>query len=88
MRSSRRELVLSAAFAIYGLAIAIASLRVFERPAPADLTMGLAKATNIDAHGPMRWMLALMLLPVIVPLVLRPIARMSFAMCTSRSGCW
>ncbi len=79
MRPSRRELVLSAAFAIYGLAIAIASLRVFERPAPADQTMGLAKATNIDAHGPMRWMLALMLLPVIVPLVLRPIARMPLA---------
>ncbi|HUR82100.1 MAG TPA: hypothetical protein VM733_15145 [Thermoanaerobaculia bacterium] len=79
MRPSRRELVLSAAFAIYGLAIAIASLGIFERPAPPDQAMGLAKATNIDAHGPMRWVLALMLLPVVLPLVLRPVARMPLA---------
>jgi hypothetical protein len=75
LRRFRRELVLSAAFALWGLAIAISLITFLERPAPADQTPGLAKVSNIDAHGPMRWMLALMLLPVVVPLVLRPLAR-------------
>jgi hypothetical protein len=38
--------------------------------------MGLAKTLGFDAHGPMRWILGLMVLPVIVPLVLRPVARL------------
>ena len=79
MRASRGELVLSAAFALWGLAIAISLITVFERPAPAGQTMGLAKMSNIDAHGPMRWMFALMLLPVLVPLVLRPAGRVIVA---------
>ena len=79
MKPSRRELVLSAAFALWGLAIAIALITVFRRPAPADQTPGLAKVTDFDAHGPMQWMLALMLLPVLVPLVLRPLTRVIHA---------
>jgi hypothetical protein len=75
LRAPRRELVLSAAFALWGLAIAIALIGVFQRPAPPDQTPGLAKAFNFDAHGPMRWMFALMLLPVLVPVVLRPVQR-------------
>ena len=75
MKPSRRELVLSAAFALWGLAIAIALIAVFDRPAPPGQTPGLAKTRGFDAHGPMRWMVALMLLPVLVPLVLRPLAR-------------
>lgn len=76
LRSRRRELLLSAAFAVWGLAIAIAMLTVWRQPAPPDQMMGLAKVQGFDANGPMRWMLGLMLLPFAVPLVLRPIARL------------
>ena len=72
----RRELLLSAAFAVWGLAIAIAMITVWRRPAPPDQMMGLAKVQGFDANGPMRWMLGLMLLPFALPLVLRPIARL------------
>jgi len=75
LRHSRRELILSAAFAAWGLAMAIALLDVFHRPAPAGQAMGQATAQGFDAHGPMRWMLALILLPILVPLVLHPVAR-------------
>ena len=72
----RRELLLSAAFAVWGLTIAIALLVVWRRPAPPDQMMGLAKTLGFDAHGPMRWVLGLMFLPLLVPLVLRPVARL------------
>jgi len=72
---SRRELLLSAAFAVWGLTIAIALISVLRQPAPPEQIMGAAKVANIDARGPLRWMLGLMLLPIVVPLALRPIAR-------------
>jgi hypothetical protein len=75
LTSSRRELLLSAAFAVWGLTIAIALLTVLRQPAPPEQVMGAAKVANIDARGPLRWMLCLMLLPVVLPLVLRPVAR-------------
>jgi hypothetical protein len=71
----RFETMLSAAFAVWGLAIAIALIAVFERPAPADQLPGLAKTLGFDAHGPFRWIAGLMLLPIVLPWVLRPIAR-------------
>jgi len=72
----RSTLWLSAAFAVWGLTIAIALLVVWRRPAPPDQMMGLAKALGFDAAGPMRWILGLMFLPIIVPLALRPVARL------------
>jgi hypothetical protein len=72
----RRELLLSAAFAVWGLTLALALLVVWRRPAPPDQMMGLAKTLGFDAHGPMRWLLGLMFLPVLVPLALRPVARL------------
>ena len=71
----RHETMLSAAFALWGLAIAIALITVFDRPAPADQLPGLARTLGFDAHGPFRWIAGLMLLPILVPLVLRPVAR-------------
>jgi hypothetical protein len=71
----RHETMLSAAFAVWGLAIAIALLGVFERPAPPEQLPGLAKTLNFDAHGPFRWAAGLMLLPILLPLVLRRVAR-------------
>ncbi len=71
----RYETILSAAFAVWGLAVAIALLAVFERPAPPDQLPGLAKALGFDAHGPFRWIGGLMLLPILFPAILRPVAR-------------
>jgi hypothetical protein len=70
-----RELLLSTAFALWGLAIAIAMVAVWDRPAPVDQLPGFAKRFNFDAHGPFRWVAGLMLLPVLLPLVARPIIR-------------
>lgn len=72
----RREILLSGAFAVWGLAIAIALITIWRKPAPPDQLMGLAKVQGFDAHGPLRWMLGLMLLPLVLPLLLRPVARM------------
>ncbi|MFP5245091.1 MAG: hypothetical protein ACLGH0_00255, partial [Thermoanaerobaculia bacterium] len=72
---TRRELALSAAFAVWGLAIAIALISVWNVPAPLDQLPGGAKALNFDARGPFRWVAGLMLLPILVPLLLRPVTR-------------
>jgi hypothetical protein len=71
----RHELLLSAAFAVWGLAIAVALITVWNRPAQPGQLPGLGTALNYDAHGPFRWIGGLMLLPVLLPLVLRPVAR-------------
>jgi hypothetical protein len=74
-KTARRELLLSAAFALWGLAIAIALITIWDRPAPADQLPGMAKALGFNAHGPFRWVAGLMLLPILMPLLLRPVAR-------------
>jgi len=74
-QTARRELLLSIAFALWGLAIAIAMVAVWDRPAPPGQLAGFAKTHGFDAHGPFRWVAGLMLLPVFVPLLLRPLAR-------------
>ena len=73
---SRRELVLSTTFAIWGLAIGIAMISVWNRPAPAGQLPGVATALDFDAHGPFRWIAGLILLPILLPLALRPVTRM------------
>jgi hypothetical protein len=72
---AQRETVLSAAFALWGLAIGIALLTVWDRPAPPDQLPGVATALNFDAHGPFRWIAGLMLLPIVLPFALRSIAQ-------------
>jgi hypothetical protein len=72
---ARRELVLSAAFALWGLAIAISLASVWQQPAPPGQLPGLATHLNFDAHGPFRWILGMIVLPIVVPLVLRPVSR-------------
>ncbi|HYI13015.1 MAG TPA: hypothetical protein VEK57_28470 [Thermoanaerobaculia bacterium] len=76
MTPARRETVLSAAFALWGLAVAIALVTFWTRPAPLDQLPGAAKALGFDAHGPFRWIAGLMLLPIVFPLVLRPVTRL------------
>jgi hypothetical protein len=75
LRPSRREILLSAAFAIWGLAIAISLASVWTRPAPPGQIPGLATRLNFDAHGPMRWIAGMILIPLLAPLLLRPVAR-------------
>jgi hypothetical protein len=74
-QTARREWLLSIAFAVWGLAIAIAMVAVWDRPATPDQLPGFARTHGFDAHGPFRWIAGLMLLPVFVPLLLRPLAR-------------
>lgn len=70
-----RELLLSAAFAIWGLAIAISLAMVWQKPAPPDQLPGLGTRLNYDAHGPFRWMAGMIALPILMPLLLRPLSR-------------
>jgi hypothetical protein len=74
-RNSHRELLVSGAFAVWGLAIAIALITFWTRPAPAGQLPGAASALDFDAHGPFRWIAGLMLLPLLVPLALKPLSR-------------
>ena len=71
----RASLQLQAAFAVWGLAIAIGMVSIWDRPAPPDQLPGFARAYGFDAHGPFRWVAGLMLLPILVPLAMRPITR-------------
>lgn len=73
--SDHRETLLTAAFAVWGLAIAIGMVAIWDRPAPPDQLPGFASRYGFDAHGPFRWIAGLMLLPILVPLAMRPIAR-------------
>jgi hypothetical protein len=66
---------LSAAFAIWGLAIAISLVSVWSQPAPPGQLPGLATHIGFDAQGPFRWMAGMIALPILVPLLLRPVAR-------------
>jgi hypothetical protein len=72
---SRREILLSAAFAIWGLAVAVSLAAVWTQPAPPGQLPGLATKLNFDAHGPFRWMAGMIVLPILFPLLLRPVTR-------------
>lgn len=76
MSRERRELLLSAAFALWGFCIAAAMIVIWRKPAPPDQMMGLAKTMGFAANGPLLWMGCLILLPIALPLALRPIARL------------
>lgn len=71
----RASLWLDVSFAVWGLAIAIALISVWHQPAPPEQLPGAAKALGFDARGPFRWIAGLMLLPLLVPLALRPVSR-------------
>ena len=75
MTARRRETLFAVAFAVWGLAIGIALYAVWNKPAPADQLPGMARALGIDAHGPFRWLAGMMLLPILLPLALRPVTR-------------
>ncbi|PYQ28420.1 MAG: hypothetical protein DMF56_16565 [Acidobacteria bacterium] len=72
----RRDSLLFAAFALWGLAIAISLAPAIEKPAPPGQLPGLATQIGIDAHFPFRFFTALVLITLLLPLVMRPIARL------------
>lgn len=74
-RTSRRELLVALSFAIWGLCIAIAMASVLRQPAPPDQPVSLATLSNVDARGAMRWMFCLMLFPLALPAIFRPVSR-------------
>jgi hypothetical protein len=67
--------MLSLGFAVWGLGIAIAMSAVLRGPAPPGQPVSVATSQNIDARGSMWWMLCLLVLPMLLPAVLRPLTR-------------
>lgn len=67
--------MLALSFALWGLCIAIAMSSVLRGPAPPDQPISVATVANIDARGSMRWMLCLLLFPLLTAAALRPVAR-------------
>ena len=61
--------------ALWGLATAISLLPSLSVPASPDQLPGLAKLLGIDAHAPMRFVAALILLPIIFATAAAPLAR-------------
>ena len=66
MTTTTRELLLRLCAALWGLAIGISLLPMWERPAPPDQLPGYMKSIGIDAHASFRFALGLMILPVLV----------------------
>lgn len=66
---------LSAAFAAWGLAIGISLAPLVTASAPPDQLPGYATAIGLDAHAPFRLYGAIIALTLLLPLLLRPIAR-------------
>ena len=73
--SSHSRTALAAAFSLWGLAIAISLAPWWTRPAQPGQLPGWATSTNLDAHAPMRFILGLIVLPILLPLLLRPVLR-------------
>jgi len=65
----------SLAFALWGLAIGISLLPLWQRAAPADQLPGYATQQGFDAHTSFRFFAALTLITLLLPLALRPITR-------------
>jgi hypothetical protein len=74
-KRERREWLLALSFALWGVAVAIAISALLRRPAPADQSISAATLQNIDARGSMRWILCLLLFPIVLPAALRPVTR-------------
>lgn len=67
--------LLRAAFAVWGLAIAISLYAVWDQPAQPGQLPGAATSMNLDARAPFRFVAGLILLPLLLSLVTRPLAR-------------
>jgi hypothetical protein len=71
--TGRRDLLLRLSAALWGFAIAIALLPLWLGPPYPGQLPGFAKATGLDARAPMRFILGLMVIPLLWTFALRPL---------------
>jgi hypothetical protein len=71
--TARRDLVLRIGAAIWGFAIAISLLPFWLGPPPPGQLPGYATSMGLDARAPMRFVLSLILVPLLWTFALRPI---------------
>jgi hypothetical protein len=71
--TGRRDLILRISAAIWGFAIAISLLPFWLGPPPPGQLPGYAKSIGLDARAPLRFVLGLMLIPLLWTFALRPI---------------
>ncbi|HEX2122800.1 MAG TPA: hypothetical protein VHL59_14285 [Thermoanaerobaculia bacterium] len=75
MTFRRREALLAAAFALWGLAIAVSLAPVWHAAAPPGQLPGYATQIQLDARAPLRFVAGLIVLPLVLPLALRAVTR-------------
>jgi hypothetical protein len=71
--TARRDLILRIGAAIWGFAIAISLLPFWLGPSPPGQLPGFATSMGLDARAPMRFVLSLILVPLLWTFALRPI---------------
>jgi hypothetical protein len=71
--TARRDLALRLDAAIWGFAIAISLLPFWLGPPPPGQLPGFAKSIGLDAHAPLRFVLCLILIPLLWTFVIRPL---------------
>jgi hypothetical protein len=71
--NGRRDLVLRISAATWGFAIAISLLPFWLGPPPPGQLPGYAKSIGLDARAPLRFVLGLMLIPLLWTFALRPL---------------
>jgi len=72
---TRRETLLLAAFALWGVVIGFAFAPMWQRPSPAGQLPGFAAQQNVDARALLWFIAALAAFTFVLPFVLRPMAR-------------
>ncbi|HEX8155091.1 MAG TPA: hypothetical protein VF698_18305, partial [Thermoanaerobaculia bacterium] len=72
---TQRLAVLNACAAVYGLAAGASLLPLWLQPARPGQLPGYITELGFDSHAPFRFMAGLMILPVVMPLLLRPVLR-------------
>jgi hypothetical protein len=68
-----RERLLSFCAAVWGLAIAIALLPHWNRPAPPGQLPGFATSSGFDAHAPFSFIAGVIVLPILFAFLMRPL---------------
>src|ERR1043166_1509731 len=71
--NGRRDLLLRISAAIWAFAIAISLLPFWLGPPPPNQLPGYAKSIGLDARAPLRFVLGLMLIPLLWTFALRPL---------------
>ncbi|MEA2336555.1 MAG: hypothetical protein QOE82_562 [Thermoanaerobaculia bacterium] len=71
--TARRDLTLRLGAAIWGFAIAISLLPFWLGPPPPGQLPGFAKSIGLDAHAPLRFVLCLILIPLLWTFAIRPL---------------